>query len=96
MPPSADLAITWVKTYLEATATSYLKKWTGLTCSVDPTRLYLPKTNGGLILPAISQLYKKMHVSHAYQLITLQDPLTQHVARLQIEQEHDQQRAKFN
>ena len=95
IPPSADLAITWVKTCLEATATSYLKKWTGLTCSADPARQYLPKTIGGLILPAISWLYKKMHVSHAYQLITWQDSFTQHVARLQIEQEQDQQRAKF-
>ena len=36
-----------------------------------------------------------MHVSHACQLITSQDPLTQHVARLQIEKKQDQQRSKF-
>ena len=62
---------------------------------MDPARLYLPKKNGGLDLPAISHLYKKMHVSHAYQLITSCDPITQHVAKLQIEKEQDQQRAKF-
>ena len=90
-----DLPITWVNTCLEATATRYLKKWSGLACSVDPERLYLPKKNGSLDLPAISHLYKKMHVSHACQLITSRNPITQHVAKLQIEKEQDQQRAKF-
>ena len=71
-----DLPITWVNTCLEATATRYLKKWSGLTRSADPARLYLPKKNGGLDLPAISHLYKKMHVSHACQLITSCDPIT--------------------
>ena len=91
----SDLPITWVNTCLEATATRYLKKWSGLARSADPARLYLPKTNGGLNLPAISQLYRKMHVSHACQLITSRDPVTQHVAKLQIEKEQNQQRAKF-
>ena len=34
-------------------------------------------------------------MSHACQLITSQDPVTQHVAKLQIEKEQNQQRAKF-
>ena len=52
----------------------------------------MPKKND---LPAISHLYKKMHVSHACQPITSCDPITQHVAKLQIEKEQDQQRAMF-
>ena len=85
----------WVNTCLEATATRYLKKWSGLARSVDPARLFLPKTNEGLNLPAFSQLHRKMHVSHACQLITTRDPVTQHVAKLQIEKKQNQQRAKF-
>ena len=34
-------------------------------------------------------------MSHACQLITSMDPVTQHVAKLQIEKEQNQQRAKF-
>ena len=34
-------------------------------------------------------------MSHACQLITSWDPVTQHVAKLQIEKEQNQQRAKF-
>ena len=64
----------------------------GLACSAGPARLYLPKKNGCLDLP---HLYKKMHVNHACQLITSCDPITQHVAKLQIEKEQELQRAKF-
>ena len=80
----SDLPISWIKSRLEATATRYLKRWSGLARSADPSRLYLPKPNGGLDLPSISGLYQKIHVSHACQLLTSQDPITQHVAKLRI------------
>ena len=46
-----DLLISWVKTTLEAMATRYLKRWSGLARAADPSRLYLPKMEGGLQLP---------------------------------------------
>ena len=42
----SDLPISWIKSCLEATATRYLKRWSGLARSADPSRLYLPKSNG--------------------------------------------------
>ena len=59
-------------------------------CSADPSRLYLPKPNGHLDLLSISALYQKIHVSHACQLLTSQDPITQHIAKLRIQKEENQ------
>ena len=42
-----------------------------------------PKSTSNLTTP-----YRKMHVSHVCKLITLQDPVAQHVAKLQIEKEN--------
>ena len=90
-----DFPISWIKSCLEATATHYLKKWSGLAHSADPSRLYLPRPHGGLDLPSISGLYRKIHVTHACQLLTSQDPITQHVAKLRIQKEENQQRLHF-
>jgi len=38
-----DLPLLWVTNKLEAEATKYLKKWSGLTKPADTSRLYLPK-----------------------------------------------------
>ena len=54
-----QLPMSWVTSKLEAIATRFLKKWVGLARPADPSRLYLPKTKGGLGLPAISTTYKK-------------------------------------
>ena len=35
-------------------------------------------------------LYQKIHVSHACQLLTSQDPITQHIAKLRIQKEENQ------
>ena len=43
----SDLPISWVTECLEATTTRFLKKWSGLARPADPSRLYLPKRNGG-------------------------------------------------
>ena len=76
----SDLPISWIKFGLKAIATRYLKRSSsGLACSADPSLLYLPKPKGGLDLSSISGLYQKIHVSHACQLLTSQDPITQHV-----------------
>ena len=45
-------------------ATRHLKKWSGLARSADPARLYVPKAKGGLELPPISLMYRKLKSSH--------------------------------
>ena len=47
----SDLPISWVKKCLEITATRFLKRWSGLARSADPSRLYLPKRKGGMDIP---------------------------------------------
>ena len=39
----------------------------------DPSRLYLPKEHGGLGVPSISGLYKKLQVGRTALLITSRD-----------------------
>ena len=67
---------------LECKATHYLKRWSGLARSADPSRLYLPKDNGGLQPPPASVLYKKLG---AALLLTSRDPVTQHVTIMEIQ-----------
>ena len=90
-----ELPISWVSSTLEAKATHYLKRWSGLARSADPSRLYLPKNNGGLQLPPISLLYKKLRGSQAALLLTSRDPVTQHVTTMEIQREQALQRPKF-
>ena len=91
----SDLSISWITRQLEATVTRYLKKWSGLSRSADPSRLYLPKKNSGLNLPNITTLYKKVKVSIACQLLMSRDPAIQRVARIQVLKEESQKRSKF-
>ena len=72
---------------MEARATKFLKKWTGLARSADPSRLYLPKLEGGLGLPAISTIYRKQQASVACLLLTSPDPVVQHTAKVAIRRE---------
>ena len=95
-----DLAIfqlptTWVTRTLEAMATKYLKKWSGLCHSANTAYLYLPKANGGLGLPAVTLLYKKLKVSQATLLLTSRDPVTQRVVRRMLEKEECLSRIEF-
>ena len=65
-----DLPFSWITKCLEATATCFLKQWSGLARSADFSCLYLSKKNGGLNLPNISTIYKKMKVAIACQLLS--------------------------
>ena len=91
----SDLPISWITKCLEATTTRYLKKWSGLAWSADPSHLYLPKKSGGIDLPNITTLYRKMKVSIACQLLMSCDPITKQVTKIQIQKEEMQKRAKF-
>ena len=57
-----QLPISWVQSTLEARATHFLKRWSGLAKSADPAHLYVPKSEGGLQLPSLTLLYKKLKV----------------------------------
>ena len=80
-----QLPMSWVTSNLEAIATRFLKKW-------DPSRLYLPKTKGGLGLPAISTTYKKQQASLASLILTSPDPVVQHTVKQAIMKEENLQR----
>lgn len=81
----SDLKINWLLTYeypmswIErqlnyAMATQFIKKWSGLAKPAIPNVLYIPQRDGGLDLPSISTLYKKVQVSRQCQLLTYADP----------------------
>ena len=76
----ADLPISWVEKNLDVMVTRFLKRWTGLARSADTSRLYLPKSLGGLQLPLPSTLYKKLQCAKAATLMSSRDPLIRHLA----------------
>ena len=76
-------------------STRFLKKWAGLSRPADPSRLYLPKRNGGMELPNIATMYKKTKSSIACQLLTSHNPITQQVTKIRTQKEESQQRAAF-
>ena len=86
-----DLPISWLQNTLQPIATKYLKRWSGLARSADPNRLFLPKSNGGLDLPHLVTVYKKIHAAKAGSHMYSSDPTvraiatkeTQHEANLQ-------------
>ena len=50
---------------------------------------------GGVDLPSVSTLYRKMKASIACQLIISLDPITQQVTKIHTQREESQRRAKF-
>ena len=72
--------ITFVEKELMAFATRYLKKWAGLAKPADPSCLYLPKSTGGLELPSLVTIYKKLQTSKAATLMMSQDSTVRHLA----------------
>ncbi len=64
---------TWIERELEATTTRFLKKWSGLAKSANTSILYLPKREGGLELPSLLTLYKKLQVSRQARLMRAEE-----------------------
>ncbi len=62
---TSDLPTSWLQNQLQPIATRLLKRWSGLAKSADPNRLFLPKANGGLELPHLVTVYKKIHTAKA-------------------------------
>ena len=91
----SHLSSTWVTTTLEAESTRYLKKWVGLARSANPALLFLPKTKGGMGLPSLVTLWKKVQISRACQLISSHDPVVRHAATQLTLREEKSSRVKF-
>ena len=57
--------------------------------------VYLPKSDGGLALPSLSLMYKKLKVSQAMLLLTSSDKVTEEVSRRLICEEEGNKQAWF-
>ncbi len=90
-----NLPLSWMTSKLEAQATKYLKRWSGLAKPADTARLYLPKSSGGLGLQPLSLLFKKQQISQACQILTSRDPVVRHTATMRTQQEESLQRTKM-
>ena len=90
-----DLPISWVEKQIEPVATKYLKKWVGLAKSANTALLYLLQKMGGLNLPSLTSLYKRLQVSHQSQLLTSPDPCVRHLAEKNLQHELGLSRKKF-
>ena len=85
-----DLLTSWIYSELEAVATTFLKKWSGLARPANTARLYLPKQEGGLAFPSISLLYKRLKVSQGALLLRSRDRITQQLAYRTLQKEQTQ------
>ena len=90
-----DLPITWLERELQPLATKALKKWAGLARCSNTSILFLPTKRGGLALPSLVSLYKKMQAIRMVQLFTSSDPGVRKAASLRLEEERRRQRMKF-
>ena len=80
---------------LQPLATKALKKWAGLVRSSNTSILFLPMKRGGLALPSLVSLYKRLQATRMLQLLTSSDPGVRKVANLHLEEERRKQRIKF-
>ena len=76
-------------------ATKALKKWAGLARSSNTSILFLPMKRGGLALPSLVSLYKRLQATRMLQLLTSSDSGVRKVANLRLEEERRKQRIKF-
>ena len=90
-----EFSITWLERELQPLATKALKRWAGLTRSSNTSILFLPAKRGGLALPSLVSLYKRMQATRMVQLLTSLDPGVRKAGDLQLVEERARQRLKF-
>ena len=90
-----EFPISWVERELDSLATRYIKRWAGLTKSASTAILYLPNSNGGLNLPCLSTIYKKLQVSRQTQFLTSMDGCVRFLADRNLRQEITSKRRVF-
>ena len=90
-----ELPTSWVEKELDSRAARYLKQWSGLSKSANMTILHLPHSRGGLNLPQLSTMYRKLQVSRHTQLLTSRDGCVRFLADQCLKRECRLSRLKF-
>ena len=68
-----EFPISWLECELQPMETRALQKWSGLASSSNTSILFFPANRGGLALPSLVTLYKKMKATRMVQLFTSRD-----------------------
>ena len=87
--------VSWLESTLQPIATKFLKKWSGLAKSADTGCLFLPKEKGGLELPSLVTMHKKLQVIKAAAYTCSRDPVVRAIATQEIRREANQVRPSF-
>ena len=100
LPLTWDLSVnhfpaSWLEFTLQPIATKFLKRWSGLAKSADTGCLFLPKKKGGLELPSLVTLYKKLQVAKAAVYTCSRDPVVRAIATQETRKEATQTRPVF-
>ena len=90
-----DFPLSWLERQLQPLATKALKKWSGLAKSSNTSILFLPAKKGGLALPSLVGLFKRLQATKMVQLLTSQDAGVQKAADLHLVEEKEKKRLKF-
>lgn len=90
-----EFPITWLERELQPLATKALKKWVGLSRSSNTAILFLSVKRGGLGIPSLVGLYRRMQATRMVQLLTSRDPGVRRVGDLRLAEESVRQRMKF-
>ena len=90
-----EFPVSWLEKQVDTLATRYLKKWVGLCKSCNTAILHLPVAMGGLNLPRLSSLHKKLQVSHQCQLLLSRDECVRFLADRNLRREVGMGRKKF-
>ena len=87
--------LSWIEKVLDPIVTRYLKQWSGLAKSADPSRLFLPNSLGGLEFSNVSGLYRILQSGKAALLMASRDREVQYSTRIQVQKETIALRSKF-
>ena len=90
-----DFPLTWLERELQPLATKALKKWAGLATSSNTSILFLPAKKGGLALPSLVGLYKRLQATKMVQLLSSHDAGVRKAADLRLVEEKGKKRLKF-
>ena len=90
-----EFSTTWMEQQVVSLVTVYLKRLSGLGKSANTALLYLPRSLGGLNLPSLSTLHKRLQVSRQCQLITSRDSSVRFLADRALKRELCLARKKF-
>ena len=90
-----EFPITWLERQVDSLVTRYLKRWSGLGRSANTAILYPPRAMGGLNLPCLSTLHKKLQVSRQCQLLVSQDSCVCFLADRNLKQHLSLKRKRF-